>query len=91
MMYLIAVINFAYAPLMFLLRTLPENVPATKEVCGTLRFLSPLHIPLHFQISETAVDGNATNYEKIEGLSGVANQNSVLNDHYHYDVNPDWN
>ncbi|KAE9555950.1 hypothetical protein FO519_000806 [Halicephalobus sp. NKZ332] len=73
MMYLIAFVNFAYAPLMFFLRKLPENPPAPQKENGT------------------AVDGNIVNYEKIDGMTSVVNQNPVLGNNYHYDIHPDWN
>uniref|UniRef100_A0A914DT09 Major facilitator superfamily (MFS) profile domain-containing protein n=1 Tax=Acrobeloides nanus TaxID=290746 RepID=A0A914DT09_9BILA len=52
MMYIIALINFLYAPLMFFLRKLPERVPR-KETS---------------QIMESAIDGNPQNDQKIERI-----------------------
>uniref|UniRef100_A0A7E4VGT4 MFS domain-containing protein n=1 Tax=Panagrellus redivivus TaxID=6233 RepID=A0A7E4VGT4_PANRE len=72
MMYLIAVINFAYAPLLLFLRKLPEH-PPIKE-------------------NGVEVDGNAINYENIDGTTSVVNTNTVLsNPGYNYDLNQDWN
>lgn len=38
MMYLIAIVNFAYAPLMFFLRKLPENPPVTQKEVRKSKF-----------------------------------------------------
>ncbi|KAH7728857.1 Protein CAT-1 a [Aphelenchoides avenae] len=79
MMYLIALINFLYAPLMFFLRKLPETVPPAANGTATVQTEVP---PV-----TTIVDGNALHYEKIDGVTdpGVPQRGN-----YHYDINTVW-
>ncbi|KAI1705552.1 major facilitator superfamily domain-containing protein [Ditylenchus destructor] len=85
MMYMIAIINFLYAPLMFFLRTIPENIPTPKEEPAGAAFMTANNV---------VIDGNPIHYEKIEGITTPNRRfpevgpNSVTN--YNYNVNSVW-
>jgi len=95
MMYLIAFINFCYAPLMFFLRQMPPISHETTTISGQQLNGTPSlqgHQPGMVVDAAVRLDTNRLNYDRIDGVTMLATSDPLVTREpsYRYDINSVW-